>query len=72
VWTDPTEHVDVAGSMVSTYASVAKAWDAEEAALPYYQTNDTPNFTNCTTAAHFAATHRNFGGPICYSGPIPF
>lgn len=69
---DPTEHDDLAQSMAATYAAVAKAWDAEEAAVPYFQTNDTPEFTNCTTAKHYAATHRNFGGPICYNGSIPF
>ena len=70
--TDPTEHNDLAKSMASTYASVAKAWDAEEAAVPYFQTNDTPEFTNCTTPAHYAMTHQNFGGPVCYNGTIPF
>lgn len=44
------------------------AWAAVAVKKPWFQTNDTPGYDNCTTVKAFAAAHRNFGGPICSNG----
>ena len=70
--TDESEHIDLALSQPALMANLTAQWQALQVAHPYFQTNDTPNYTNCTTTKAFAAAHGNFGGPICYNGSIPF
>jgi arylsulfatase A-like enzyme len=69
---DEGEHIDLAMSQPALMANITAQWQALQLAQPYYQTNDTPNFTNCTHSGLFAAAHSGFGGPVCYNGSIPW
>jgi len=63
---DPTEHVDLARTQPALFQQVWAAWQADQVTKPYYQTNDTPGYTNCININLYVQKHSNFGGPICY------
>lgn len=66
VESDPNEDVDLAKTLPHVVRSLNASWLKSMQERPYFQTDDTPGYTNCTTVAAYVAAHRGFGGPVCY------